>query len=77
MGKQGESGENIEKHWKTGRIRGKYRKTLKNRAISQRKAWENRKNQGKQKKMRKHEESGENIEKHGKRRRIKGKHRET
>ena len=33
MGKQGESGENIEKHWKTGRIRGKYRKTLKNRAI--------------------------------------------
>ena len=30
MGKRAESGENIEKHGKTGRIRGKHRKTRKN-----------------------------------------------
>ena len=29
--KPGETEENVEKHEKTGRIRGKHRKTLKNR----------------------------------------------
>ena len=32
MGKQGESGENIEKYGKTGRINEKHRKTWENRA---------------------------------------------
>ena len=32
MGKQGESGENTEKHVETGRITGKHRKTRENRA---------------------------------------------
>ena len=58
---------NIEKHGKTGRIRGKRRKI-----------WENRENQGQtQNNTGKQEESGENVEKHGKTGRIRGKHRKT
>ena len=49
MGKRAESGENIEKHGRTGRIRGKHRKTRQNRENQgkHRKTWENVENLGK------------------------------
>ena len=56
MGEGGESGKNIPKHGKTGRIRGKYRKTRKNGE-----------NLGKiQQNTEKRGESGKNVEKHEK-----------
>ena len=58
MGKRAESGENIEKHGKTGRIRGKHRKTRQNRENQgkHRKTRKNRENQGK------HRKTWENVE---------------
>ena len=47
MGKQGESEENIEKHGKTERIRGKHRKKKGRIEEKHRKTWENRGTQGK------------------------------